>query len=234
MPAFSNVNEIKVEFSEFDYDFYIDSMKSTLTENELLTLQQDNNLVKNWYDIGFRDISAYYFKNTLDDRSKSSEWMLSGDKFQVAFAEADNTVLIRFYVDNAIYCYEKAFELDPGNTAARIRLATCFIDGTKEVMRAVRLLKDILIEEPGNFDANYYLGILSMHSAQYDKAIMRFETALETEPHSIDAWLNLGEAYVKTGNGQKAKEVLLECKSLIEDPEIIQMLDNYIDAIEIN
>ena len=62
-------------------------------------------------------------------------------------------------------------------------------------MAGIKLLKEVIEEEPNNEKALYYLGNFSIQSGQYSKAIMRFEKLAEVNPSHYEARYLLGYSY---------------------------------------
>lgn len=72
-------------------------------------------------------------------------------------------------------------------------------------MQAVLKIRSIADEHPDNLKAQFTLGVMSMQTGQYDKAIERFEKVLEISP-SPEAMKMLAQAYEGSGNMEKARE----------------------------
>lgn len=68
-------------------------------------------------------------------------------------------------------------------------------EGTDAPMAGIKLLKEVIEEEPNNEKALYYLGNFSIQSGQYSKAIMRFEKLAEVNPSHYEARYLLGYSY---------------------------------------
>ncbi len=81
-------------------------------------------------------------------------------------------------------------------------------DTTKPPMQAILKLRQIAEEHPENFSANLTLGLLSMRTAQYENAVMRFEKVLVVAPHNADTYGFLAQAHQALGQTDKARETL--------------------------
>lgn len=84
-------------------------------------------------------------------------------------------------------------------------------------MQAILKLREIAENNPGNVKANYTLGVLSMQTGQYDKAIGRFETVLEQQPDNGQVWKLLAEAQLNTGDTTLARQSFEKALNLVDD-----------------
>lgn len=62
-------------------------------------------------------------------------------------------------------------------------------------MEGIFMLRGILEEDPNNVKAIFAMGMLSVKSGQYQKAVARFEKLLELEPNKAEAHKMLGDSY---------------------------------------
>lgn len=77
--------------------------------------------------------------------------------------------------------------------------------GEMPPMQAVLRIREVAENHPGNVKANFTLGVLSIQSGQYDKAVGRFQTVLEQRPEDAQAWRMLAESQLYTGDTVTAK-----------------------------
>ena len=84
-------------------------------------------------------------------------------------------------------------------------------------MQGILKIREIAEQYPGNVKANFTLGILSMQTGQYIKAVGRFETVLETQPEYADAWRMLAEAQLNVGDTINAKESFAKALDLVDE-----------------
>lgn len=86
-------------------------------------------------------------------------------------------------------------------------------------MQGILKIREIAENYPGNVKANFTLGILSMQTGQYTKAVGRFETVIDTQPDYAEAWRMLAESQLKIGDTISAKQSFVKALSLTEDEE---------------
>lgn len=71
-------------------------------------------------------------------------------------------------------------------------------------MRGIGILRQIAEENPEYAEAQFQLGLLSMQSRQYDKAVGRFIKVIDLTPERVKALFFLGNAYAALGNKEDA------------------------------
>ncbi len=96
-------------------------------------------------------------------------------------------------------------------------------DTTKPPMQAILSLRNIAEQHPENFSANLTLGLLSMRTAQYENAVMRFNKVLEVAPNNVDTYGFLASAHEALGQKTEAEEALKKGISLAEGAEKAQL-----------
>ena len=73
-------------------------------------------------------------------------------------------------------------------------------------MQGITLLREILEADPKNELALFNLGMLSIQSGQYDKAVERLEALVKINPDHTQGHLLLGIALMNTGEKVRARE----------------------------
>ena len=144
----------------------------------------------------------------------------------------DNQSLMQYVISQAIACYEKALDLNPENTDAKINMAVAYLEGQTEPMKGVMLLREITDKDPDNITANLILGKYGIVSGQFDKAVQRLQKVLSVDSLNMDAYLYLAEAYEGMGDKAKAIEALEKCKTLVEDSGFSNEISNYIEKLK--
>jgi tetratricopeptide (TPR) repeat protein len=103
-------------------------------------------------------------------------------------------------------------------------------------MMGVGLLKEVLQQDPDNRKALNYIGLFSMQSAQYDKAIERFEHLVklgpDNDPDYPFYYRSLGQAYAAAGKKNEALGAYKKYKSLVKDENLKQEADKLINTVQ--
>jgi len=107
----------------------------------------------------------------------------------------------------------------------KINRGVALVENGENPMEGIQLLLSVVKEDPKNQKALYHLGMFSMRSGQYEKAIDRFETILSDESNSEfeEVPYLLAVAYLNLGNKEKAKELLTGLR--VSDEELQHAID---------
>lgn len=105
-------------------------------------------------------------------------------------------------------------------------------DGSLPPMQAIGMLREVIDEDSTHFAALLSLGLMSMRTGQYDKAVERFETLLrhyDNEARVLDA---AADAYLAVGDTAKAVDLIQQMLSLNLDQEVREALEKTLTSLE--
>src|SRR5690606_156491 len=97
-------------------------------------------------------------------------------------------------------------------------------------MQGIQMLLAVVKEDPKNLDANMNLGLFSMKSRQFDKAVDRFKTVL-TIKELPEAYFYLGTSYENLGMKKEAINAYEKSKILAADPGLSSFVDRKIKEL---
>ena len=100
-------------------------------------------------------------------------------------------VLVYFLFQLPTSVLETADAQENINKTTSIEAAIALLEG-KNPMEGVFVLREILEKDPKNTQALYYLGVLSIQTAQYENAINRFNQIIAIDSSDKKAYLQLG------------------------------------------
>ena len=89
---------------------------------------------------------------------------------------------------------------------------------------------EIAEQDPKNLKANLNLGLFSMKSGQYEKAVERFKTVISLAP-SAEAWFYLASSYENLGMKPDAIGAYLKTKEIAADPNMSQFVDRKVNEL---
>lgn len=179
----------------------------------------------------FAVAALYYFEQSEKEGNNADLYVKAGDAFRDAYRNSADSNLTPLLMEKARSSYEKALKIAPSNLEAKTGVATCFVEGSENPMQGITLLREVVTEDPENVNANLNLGLFSMRSGQFDKAIGRFETVVKKSP-SAENYAMLAEAFEKSGDKKNAIKALTKAKEYVIDPQIIKGIDDYIKTLE--
>jgi PPM family protein phosphatase len=127
---------------------------------------------------------------------------------------------IRVRLDDIIYGHRAAFDkageknmpADAEVTAAYAR----FLEGYSQEAR--ERLNQVLINNPNNAEAHFYLGRIDYGETKYDEAINHFSQALRLDPNIPDLRVHLAMAYLSIGQQRNARDILQQAVGPSPEP----------------
>ena len=115
---------------------------------------------------------------------------------------------------------------------AKTAEAVALVNG-QDPMRGIMMLREILEEDPNNVEAHWHLGLFSVQSGQYEKALERFKKVIELEPDGFpDAWFYLGRTYATLDSNAQAIASLKKYKTLTQDTALLAGVDRFLLELE--
>ena len=124
----------------------------------------------------------------------------------------------------------KVSAMDPAK--ARTAEAVALVNG-QDPMRGIMMLREILEDEPNNVEAHWNLGLFSIQSGQYPKALERFQKVLDLDSVNFpDAWFYLGRTYATLDSNAQAIASLKKYKTLTQDTAMLNGVDRFLLELE--
>ncbi|MBC8045217.1 MAG: tetratricopeptide repeat protein [Fimbriimonadaceae bacterium] len=243
--GFSNKPPKKSVYSELS-ETLIDSLDIP-GEEKILSLEKDlkkksgvqkagiyHELASEWIQANRLTIGGDYLRQAADADPSYENYMHAGTVLFDAM-NTDTAQQMRMNVIyGARYCFEKAMDIKPEDTEAKIGLATVLVQGTNQPMDGILMLRKIDNEDPGNVKVNMVLGNFSIMSGQYDKAIERFTTVLEKDSLNLQARYLMAESYLGMQDTINAINTLEKGLKLAQDVEIAERIRQDINSLKLN
>jgi len=215
--ALKKINSIRTQFENFS------------DKEKKLTFA--DSLAEIFRKFHFYDSSAKYFSVAAEIAPSVTTWVKAGTAYYEVASSTTDAAKIAASSEKARELYNKALLKEPGNLEIKNKIATTYMVNN-DAMQAVVILREIVGKDPENKQALTSLGLLSIQSGQYDKAVGRFEKILSVDPNDASAWFYLGVAYVSKGDKNKGKSHLLKAKELSDDPTFDESVDAYMKEIK--
>jgi tetratricopeptide (TPR) repeat protein len=125
--------------------------------------------------------------------------------------------------------FERALELDPHRSDARLKLARCLLERLQP-QDAVRHLQLCLKAEPENVEAAILLARAQLKLGDYESARERLERQLDRDPQRVDVRQLLGEIELEANQPQAAVAYL--APAVESQPENHELRYAYAQALE--
>lgn len=202
-------------------------VEGTEGEDKVKLLQE---LANKWDDVAKAAPQGFIYLEMAQISPKFDYWLKSGDLFREGYTNLQDTAMASALNRFAIESYEKAIELNASNLSAKTGLGASLVTGSTNPMAGIALLREVVAVEPRNVEANRTLGLFSMQSQQFDKAIERFKTVVEEKPDA-ESYFYLATGYEKIGLKTEAIAAFQKSKQLAADPTLSQYIDRQIEAL---
>lgn len=199
------------------------------SDNAKLPIQKQ--LAARWDDVNQPAPAAFYYQAIARKDNSFDAWLNAGNRFNDAFKIEQDTAVSPAYITNAVEAFTKALKLKQESLEAKTGLGVAYVNGGASPMQGIALLREVVAKDPNNFSANLNLGMFSLKSGQFDKAVQRFKTVIAIKP-SIESYFYLAEAYKQLGQKTEAIAAYEKCKDLIADPVFGQRIDQYIKELK--
>jgi cytochrome c-type biogenesis protein CcmH/NrfG len=99
-------------------------------------------------------------------------------------------------------------------------------------MQGIMMLREVLVEDPDNVEAHWQLGLFSVQSGQYGKAVERFRRVAELDPEGhAEAWFYLGRTYATMDSIPLAIAAFEKYKGSVTDTAIVHGVDRMIGQL---
>lgn len=177
------------------------------------------------------DSAAKYSEVVAQIFPVDENFIKAGDNYFDAFSYSVEPELMNFYGEKARVYYQKLLKSRPNLMDVKNKLAMTYV-ASSTPMQGILLLREILDADPVNEQALFNMGILSIQSRQYDKAIERLEKLVQLYPENLQGRFYLGVSYFETGQKQKAKDEFEVVKKQDSDPALQATVDTYLDEIK--
>jgi outer membrane protein len=128
--------------------------------------------------------------------------------------------------------FEKVIQQNANNLDAKTKMALTYFGTGEPPMQGVSLLREVLAQDPKFKPALFNMGMLSVQSGQYGKAIEWLNQLLDVSPDDVQGHLLLGVAYTNQGDKEKAREQFELVKKLDSDPAVQQQADSYLKDLQ--
>lgn len=125
----------------------------------------------------------------------------------------------------------QVLDTEPGNLDVKTKMAMTYLS-SQNPMQGILMLREVLEVDPKNELAMFNMGMLSIQSGQYDKAIERLKDLVSTYPDHVQGHLLLGVAYMNTKDKVKAREQFELVKKLDSDPAVLAAADSYLKDLK--
>ena len=184
-------------------------------------------LAVKWDDLAKPAPQGFIYEEMAKISPKYEYWLKAGNSYRTAYTNLQDSTLAQALTQNAIRSYEAALKLNAASLEAKTGLGAAMVSGTNNPMAGIALLREVVQADPKNVEANKTLGLFSLQSRQFDKAIDRFKTVIELKPDA-ESYFYLATGYENIGMKSEAVAAFKQSKQLAADPSLSQFIDRKI------
>ena len=177
-------------------------------------------------ELNYLDSAAYYYGVAADIEPMMSRWLIAGESYFEAYSYAVESQKQQQLGAKARQYFDLALDQDPNLSDVKAKAALTYLP--HQPMQAVLLLREVVEGDPDNALGLYNLGLLSLQSQQFDKAVVRFETLTTTYPDHLEGQFYLAVSYFENGQADKARDQFELVKTMEPDPEVLTTVDEYL------
>ncbi|MCS7005853.1 MAG: tetratricopeptide repeat protein [Cytophagales bacterium] len=175
--------------------------------------------------------SAGFYAEYVAKRFPSKElFKQAGDLYYEAYTYALNSQKEMHLSEKVREMFQKAQQLGENNPDMQVKIGMTYVNSATP-MQGIQMIRDVLAQHPRHRLALLNLGILSMQSGQYEKAIERFETLKTIDSTDVQTRIYLGVCWYKLKKYQQAKQELEIAQTLTQDPQALATIDAYLQPI---
>lgn len=181
-------------------------------------------------NINLLDSAAFYLARAADLDPVPERFIKAGDGHYEAFSYAVELEEQAYWGAQAREFYQKALASDPDLLDVKAKMALTYLP--QQPMQGVLLLREVIEKDEENELALYNLGLLSLQSNQFDKAIERFEALAKYHPDNLEGQFYLGVAYFQAEERDLAKVQFQKVKERDADPEVLETVEEYLKELK--
>ncbi|PIB37160.1 hypothetical protein BFP72_17975 [Reichenbachiella sp. 5M10] len=188
-----------------------------------------DSLARLYLSYNMLDSAGYFADEILKQDSSWLGQLKAGEIYFQLFGISLSQSDLARYSHKAGECFRRvlAREYSP-DLEAKLGMTMVVSDNP---MQGITVLRGILEEYPENITALYSLGLLSIQSGQYEKAIGRFEKLMTIDPTNQQAAFLLATSYFETSQYDEAGRWFENIKSTSTDPAILSSTDQYLKKL---
>jgi tetratricopeptide (TPR) repeat protein len=176
--------------------------------------------------------SAAWFAERATTFFKTDESLLkAGNAFYEAYTYAIDPKKQEAWAVKARGYYTSVLEKNPKDLVVKTKMAMTYLSSPSP-MQGIKMLREVLAEDPKNELALYDMGMLSVQSGQYAKAAEWLEKLVNVNDRHLQGQLLLGVAYLNLGQKDKARQQFEKVKKMDSDPSVQATVDSYLDELK--
>ncbi|HZY78603.1 MAG TPA: tetratricopeptide repeat protein [Cyclobacteriaceae bacterium] len=181
---------------------------------------------------GRYDSAAWFAEKSASFLKTTDSYLRAGNSYYEAYSYALEQDKQNQMGAKAREYLGKALEADPKLYEAKAKMAMTFMTSGAPPMQGIRMLREVAEEDPKNEFALFSLGMLSIQSRQYPKAVEWLTKLVEVNPQHLQGQVFLGLALAEAGQKEKARAQFEKAKKMTTDQSVIATIDSYLKDLK--
>lgn len=210
-------------------DKFYDSFKNA--DNQEKRLIFADSLANAYKIVGKLDSLAKYLEIKAIEIPSQENFLIAGDGYYQAFNFAVEQSKKNFLATKTQEYYKRVLDENSSLLNVKSKLAMTYVAGSNP-MQGITMLREVLAEDPSNQLTVYNLGMLSITSGQFDKAIEHFEHLKDLDPENPEAHFYLGYCFFELGKTEEAKPYFERVLELGISGDFVEASKDYIKRID--
>ncbi len=178
------------------------------------------------------DSAAWFAEQSATFLKTTDSYLKAGNSYYEAYSYALDQPKQNEMGEKARDFLGKALEANPKLYEAKAKIAMTLMTSGGPPMEAIRMLREVATDDPKNEFALYSLGMLSMQSQQFGRAVDWFTKLIAVNPDHLQGRVFLGVALASNGEKDKAREELEKAKTMTTDESVIATIDSYLKDLK--
>ena len=176
--------------------------------------------------------SAVWFAERANAFFKTDESLLkAGNACYDAYTFAIDGEKQKMLAEKTREWFGKVLEKYPDNFEVKTKMAMTYFSSSSP-MKGVALLREVLEKDPKNELALFNMGMLSIQSTQYGKAVEWLERLIAVNERHLQGQLLLGVAFLNLGEKAKARQQFEKVTKMDNDPSVQATVDSYLEELK--
>lgn len=200
---------------------------------EVQTEEEQKNILDSlqtlWVGINRLDSAAHYWNEFYTKHPSQDNLIATGNAYFEASSFAMDDEKAASLRKKAQNLFQKALAVNPDLLDVKVKLGVTYV--SEIPMKGIGMIRDVLKKDPNNITAIYNLGLLSMQSNQYDKAIGRFERLIDLEKDNLNHYLYLGISQMQAGKKEAARKSFEHVKNTSSDVQLVKVVSDYLSQL---
>lgn len=182
--------------------------------------------------IGKFDSAAWFAENSASFLKTTDSYLRAGNSYYEAYSYALDQEKQNQLGAKARELLGKALEANPKLYEAKAKMAMTIIGSGGPPMEGIRMLREVATDDPTNEFALFSLGMLSIQSQQFDRAVDWLTKLVNVNPQHLQGQVFLGMALANAGEKDKARAQFEKARKMTTDQSVIATIDSYLKDLK--